>query len=167
MHAQPAGPLSDTNVVFAGSVSVSTTVVAAAGPPFVTVCVYVILLPAVTGFGLAELVTRRSACVAPATAIEDVAELSVVLVSREVVPAVAVSVMIVPAAVPAFTLNTTVNTADDPAATLGFVQELAGNPVQVQPAGGVTDTNVVFAGIASVNVAVLQLLGPPLVTVCV
>ena len=30
-----------------------------------------------------------------------------------------------------------------------------------------TDTNVVLAGVASLNVAVLQLLGPELVTTCV
>jgi hypothetical protein len=34
----PPGPLSETNVVFVGSVSVSVTVVAAAGPAFTTVC---------------------------------------------------------------------------------------------------------------------------------
>ena len=74
MQAQP-DPASDTNVVFAGRVSVKTTVVAAAGPLLVTVWVYVMLLPAVTGFGLAELVTLRSACVALATPIVTVAEL--------------------------------------------------------------------------------------------
>ena len=62
------------------------------------------LLPAVTGFGLPEFVTRKSAWAAPATAIFTVAELSFRFVSREVVVADAVSAMIVPAAVPAFTV---------------------------------------------------------------
>jgi hypothetical protein len=38
VHAHPAGPLRDTNVVLAGRVSVRTTVVAEAGPPLATVC---------------------------------------------------------------------------------------------------------------------------------
>jgi hypothetical protein len=62
------------------------------------------LLPAVAGFGLPELVTLKSACVPEATAMLAVAELSAGFVSFVVVAPVAVSVMIVPAAVPAFTL---------------------------------------------------------------
>ena len=62
------------------------------------------MLPAVTGFGLPELVTLKSACVPDATAIFTVAELSNGFVSRVVVAPVSVSVIIVPAAVPAFTL---------------------------------------------------------------
>ena len=62
------------------------------------------LLPAVTGFGLAEFVTLRSAWVPDATAIVTVAELSEVLVSRLAEPPVSMSVMRVPAVVPAFTL---------------------------------------------------------------
>jgi hypothetical protein len=38
---------------------------------------------------------------------------------------------------------------------------------QVQPAGPLSDTAVVLAGRVSVNVTVLALAGPPLVTVCV
>lgn len=81
VHVHPGGPLSDANDVFAGSVSVSVIVVADAGPPLVTVWAKVILLPAVTGFGLPESVTLKSACVPPATAIETVAELSLGFVS--------------------------------------------------------------------------------------
>lgn len=62
------------------------------------------MFPAVAGLGLPELVTLKSACVPDATAILTVAELSVVFVSRVVVVAEAVSLMIVPAAVPAFTV---------------------------------------------------------------
>jgi len=62
------------------------------------------LVPALTGFGLAEFVTLKSACVPDVTAIFAVAVLSAVFESLVVVPTVTVSVMIVPAVVPAFTL---------------------------------------------------------------
>ena len=62
------------------------------------------MFPAVAGLGLPELVTLKSACVPEATATLTVAELSVVFVSRVVVAALAVSVMMSPAAVPAFTV---------------------------------------------------------------
>jgi hypothetical protein len=77
---------------------------------------------------------------------------------------VAVSVMTVPAAVPAVTLYTTENVPDAPAPTVAAVQGLAGNPVQVQPAGGVMETNVVFAGVASVKVPPVIAEEPLLVT---
>ncbi len=59
----------------------------------------------------------------------------------------------------------------EPGGTLGFVQ-LTGpefGQVQVPPpvVTAATDTNVVFVGVNSVNLAVLQLLGPRLVTVWV
>src|SRR5882672_2133971 len=38
-HVHPAGPVSDTEAVFAGSVSVNTGALAATGPPLVTLCV--------------------------------------------------------------------------------------------------------------------------------
>jgi hypothetical protein len=62
-----------------------------------------------------------------------------------------------------------VNVPETPAPTLGFVQELTGNPVQVHPAGGVTDTNVRFAAGASVSVNVPPVIAvvPVLVTTCV
>ena len=125
------------------------------------------LPPAATGFGLAELVTLRSACPAPATAIFTVAELLFLLVSRVVVVTVSVSVMMVPAAVPAFTVTTTVKVLTEPGATLGLVQPAA-KETQVHPGGGPPyEVNVVFAGIASLKATVLQLLGPLLVTTCV
>ena len=103
-QVHPAGPVSETAVVPGGSVSTSLGVTAAAGPAFVTVCVHVMLVPALTGFGLAEFVTLKSACVPDVTAIFAVAVLSAVFESLVVVPTVTVSVMIVPAVVPAFTL---------------------------------------------------------------
>lgn len=39
LQVQPAGPVSDWAVVFAGVDSVNVMVLAAAGPPLVTVCV--------------------------------------------------------------------------------------------------------------------------------
>ena len=39
VHVHPAGPVSDTAVVFAGSVSVRTTLVAPLGPALLTTCV--------------------------------------------------------------------------------------------------------------------------------
>jgi hypothetical protein len=126
------------------------------------------LFPAVTGFGLAELVMLKSACVGPATAIFTVAELADGFVSCVAEVAVAVSVIIVPGPVPAFTLTTTGNVPVEPGATLGFVQLIDPTVVHVHPAGtGLSDTNVVFVGNPSVNVAFVQLLGPPLVTTCV
>jgi hypothetical protein len=81
---------------------------------------------------------------------------------------VAVSLMIVPAAVPAVTVTTTGKVLVEPGATLGFVQLMPPVVVHVHPEGTeLSDTNVVPVGIASVKVAVLQLLGPLLVTTCI
>jgi len=122
------------------------------------------LLPAVTGFGLPEFVTLKSACVPDATAMFTVAVLSARFVSFEVVAPVTVSLIIVPAIVPAFTLYTAVIVPVEPACTLGFVHDTGAEFGQVQvPPPEVTadtDTNAVLAGVGSVNVAVLQLLGP-------
>jgi hypothetical protein len=126
------------------------------------------LFPAVTGFGLAEFVTLRSACAALATPIVTVAELLAVFVSLVDVATIAVSVMIVPAAVPALTVTTTGNVLIEPGATVGLVQLMDPAVVQVHPVGtGLSETKVVLAGNASVNVALAQLLGPELVTTCV
>ena len=126
------------------------------------------LLPAATGFGLAEFVTLRSACAAPATPIVTVAELLVWFVSLVVVATVTVSVMSVPATVPAFTFTITGKVEVDPGATLGLVQLIDPAVVQVHPAGtGLSETKVVLAGNASVKVALAQLLGPGLVTIWV
>jgi hypothetical protein len=122
------------------------------------------LLPAVTGFGLPALVTLKSACTPDATAIFTVAELSNGLVSRDVVAPVSVSVIIVPANVPAITLYIAVIVPVEPGGTLGLVQLIGAEFGQVHVPPPVvttaTDTNVVFVGVGSVKVAVLQLLGP-------
>jgi len=61
--------------------------------------------------------------------------------------------------------------AVDPGATVGFVHAIGAalGQVHVPPPVVTTEaeTKVVFAGVGSLNVAVLQLLGPELVTVCV
>ena len=122
------------------------------------------MLPAVTGFGLAELVTLKSACAPDATAIFTAAELSNRFVSWVVVVAVSTSVIIVPATVPAITLKTAVIVPVEPGGTLGFVQLTGpvGEQVQVPPpvVTATADTNVVCTGVNSVSAAVLQLLGP-------
>ena len=59
----------------------------------------------------------------------------------------------------------------EPGGTLGLVQEIGAalGQVHVPPpvVDAVTETNVVLAGVGSLNVAVLQLLGPLLVMVWV
>jgi hypothetical protein len=61
------------------------------------------LFPAVTGLGLALLVTLKSACEPEDTGIVTVAELFAAFRSRVVEATVAVSLMSVPPAVPAVT----------------------------------------------------------------
>jgi len=58
----------------------------------------------------------------------------------------------------------TVNVPDIPAATEPDVQGLAGKPAQVHPAGGVIETKLVFAGVASVKVPFVIAEEPVLVT---
>jgi len=176
VQVHPAGPVSPVAVVPAGAVSVTVIEAAVfdpavAGPRFFTVCVYVMLLPAVTGFGLAAFAMLRSASVALATAMFTVTELSAGLLSFVADAAVAVSVIIVPAAKPVATVYTAVIVTVDPGGTLGFVQAtgpvLGQVHVPLPVVTAPTEEKVVLAGVASLNVAVEQLLGPWLVTVCV
>ncbi len=60
LHAHPAGGVVDTSVVLAGIVSTNETLVASLGPLLVTVCVYVMLAPAATGFGAPAFAMPRS-----------------------------------------------------------------------------------------------------------
>src|ERR1700728_3829636 len=164
VQVQPAGPVSDCAAVFAGVVSVNVIALAAAGPLLVTVCAYVMLCPAFTGFGLAEFVTLRSACAAPATGILRVAELLFGLLSWVVVVPVSVSVMVVPAAVPAVTVTEKTKVLMVPGARLGLVHPVT-KEGQVHPGGAPLKVlKVVLAGMASLKLTVLQLLGPVLVT---
>src|SRR5262249_21406292 len=123
------------------------------------------LLPAITGSGESVLVTDKSACVL--TVVVAVAVLLAVFGSELVGAAVAELVMVAPLAVLGLTFTTMGNTAVSPLRTDAFekttlpVPPTAGELVD-QPVPGVTtaDTNVVFAGTASVTVTLVALPGP-------
>lgn len=113
------------------------------------------LLPSVTGLGVAELVTLRSACVAVATTTVATALLLLGFGSVVVADTFAVSTMAVPEGVAPFTVTTTANVAKAPDRRVGFVQvSVPLTTEQVQPETGETETNVVFAGIASLKATV-------------
>ena len=61
VHEKPAGAMSDANVTPAGSVCVIFAFVAAFGPLFVIVCVYVIVPAGETGSGVSTFVATSSA----------------------------------------------------------------------------------------------------------
>jgi hypothetical protein len=125
--------------------------------------------PAVTGFGVPLLVTVKSQ--ATFTLVTTLVLLfeergSDVVADTEDAAVIEVAVTV------AGTLSTTMMLADAPEARLGFVHVIvpvAPPPgvVQVHPAGVEMDANVVFVGVASVNVAPAAAAGPLLVTVCV
>ena len=102
VHVHPAGATTDWNVVFRGVASVKFAFVAATGPLFVTVCVYVMSFPASTVEGDPAVVSTRSAWAAPATMSVATAEFDPY--DWLVAFTVAVSVITVPLAVPALTL---------------------------------------------------------------
>lgn len=149
------------------------TVVAVAGPLFLTVIVYVIEPLAATGLGAAVCVMERSAVPAAATSTTAVA----VLFARfgSFVPDVteAVSMICVPLGTPETTFTTTVNAVlpPEPDGTSGFEQIMLPTVVHVQPAAplpeATIDWNVVFAGIASLKTAFSASYGPLFATVCV
>src|SRR6185295_8797735 len=58
----PVVTTADTNVVLAGTASVTVTVCASLGPLLAKLIVYVRLFPAITGSGESVLVAARSAC---------------------------------------------------------------------------------------------------------
>jgi hypothetical protein len=131
----------------------------------------VTLLPAATELGDAEFATTRFACVFEATTSVAVALLLARFGSVMAELTEAVSLICVPAAVPAVTFKTTVN-VEEPGAKLGSVQLIVpvapiAGVVHDQPAGIVIDWNVVLAGVVSVMLAVVAVLGPLFVTTCV
>jgi hypothetical protein len=99
------------------------------------------------------------------------AELFAAFVSRVVVATFTVSTMIVPPGVPAVTRYIAVTVALEPGRTLALLQAtgaVAGHDHVAPPElTTATDTKVELFGVASVSVAVLQLLGPELVMTCV
>lgn len=160
----------EINVVFAGVASVTVPALQLLGPVFVTTCVYVMLFPASTGFGVPLLVTASSQVFC--------AETTVVVVlfagfGSEVVEATDEVAVILPAAVEAGTSTTTTMSADVPDARLAeSVQvtvpvEPTGGVVQVHPLGARTESKVVFGGVASVKLTPVAAAGPLFVTVCV
>jgi hypothetical protein len=170
-QVHPAGGVIETNAVFAGVDSVSVPLVIAVVPVFVTTWVYVMLLPACTGFGDAELVTDKFGPVPPTT---------VLAVARLLVETGSVAddatdtefVMTVPLATPVFTLTIIVNVPEVPPAMFVSVQTIlpvlpAPGLEQVHPEGAVIETSVVFAGTDVAKVALSPALGPLSVTTCV
>src|SRR5580704_1806656 len=112
------------------------------------------LLPSVTGLGVAELVMLRSACPAAATRTVAIASLLARFGSVVVEETSAVTAMDVPEAVPAVTFSTTVNVVEAAEASVGFEQvSVPLTTVEVQPAAGegVAETNVVLTGIVSLK----------------
>jgi hypothetical protein len=131
-----------------------------------TVCVYVIVLPWVAGFGVSLLVTVRSQTMLTSVAVV------VVLVFTALVAVTDEVAVMVPAAIVGATFNTTIMSAAVPAAMLGSVQLTVpvaptAGVVQVHPTGAETDANVVLVGVASVKLAVVAAAGPLFVTTCV
>ncbi len=166
VHNQPAGDVSETNVVPPGSVSLSVTLSASLGPPFVTLTLYVVLLPATTVAG-PLFVTARSAEVVT------VAELFALLLPgfESLVDELpdAVFVIVDPLMAFALTLKTSVKAAEAPLASVAIEQLTVPVPptagvVQDQPAGAETETNAVFGGSTSVSVALSAAIRPLFVT---
>src|SRR5579863_4881744 len=127
------------------------------------------LFPGVTGLGAPVFVTLKSYCPAPATVTFAVAVLLDGFESGVAVEVLAVSEMIVPDAVPAPTVTTSVKVDVAPEASVPIVQ------VTFPPEPGLgqlhtvpvcaNEKNVVFVGIASLNVTVVAAAGPSFVTV--
>lgn len=130
------------------------------------------LLPAATEVGVAVLVTTKSAWVARATTSAAVAALLAEFGSGVEELTKAISLIAVPAAVPAVTARAMLKLAE-PAAKLGLLQVMVpalptAGVVHDHPAGSVPmEENVVLAGVVSVRVAAVAVLGPELVTTCV
>jgi hypothetical protein len=164
----PAAGVTETKVVLTGITSLKVTDVAACGPSFRTVRVYVMLPPTATGSGESDFRTRRFA---PAlTVVVALAELLAVTASSGEVT-LAVLVTIVPFSVAAATFRTKVIVLV-PTGTEGSVQICVpvpptGSGGHVHPAPGVTETNVVPAGVVSETETFDAASGPALVTLIV
>ena len=165
----PPGSASETKVVLAGTVSPKVRLLTEFGPLFAKFSRKVILFPAVTGFGDAELVTLKSYWPADATVTFTVALLLEGFGSGVEVEVLAVLVMTVPEAVPAATVTINVRDVVAPEGRDAMVQLTAvpgAGQVHVVPVCA-REKKVVLAGIASVNVTLLVAAGPLLCTVTV
>jgi hypothetical protein len=145
--------VAEKNVVPPGSVSETLTLFAVAGPPLVTVIVYVIWPLGATTEPFGVLAIDKSAPVPP-TVVVAVALLLAVDDSAVGVVTVAVFVIIVPAATPPLTVTTSVKVAGAPGATRVSVAVTVPVPPTagveaIQPPGAVNEANVVFAGTVS------------------
>src|SRR6266511_3107005 len=164
----PAAGVTETKVVLAGITSLRVTDVAVCGPSFRTVSVYVMLPPTATGSGESDFRTRRFA---PAlTVVVALAELLAGTASSGEVT-LAVLVMTVPLGVAAATFRIRVIVLV-PTGTDGSVQVCVPVPPtrsggHVHPAPGVTETNVVPAGVVSDSETFDAASGPELVTLIV
>src|SRR5271154_1950273 len=118
----PAGSTSETKVVLAGTVSVKVTPLTELGPLFAKFNRKVMLLPGVTGFGDAELVTLKSYWPADATVTFTVELLLDGFGSGVGVEGLAVVVMTVPEAVPAVTATIKVKVVEAPEGSETMVQ---------------------------------------------
>jgi hypothetical protein len=167
VHVPPPVVTADTEtkVVLAGVASVKVPLLQLLGPPLLMVCVYVILLPAVTGLGVPVFVTVRSHLSTSGvvtTMFVLFAELGSLVVDVTDEVAVIGDVVTVGA-----TFTTTMMLAEALAAKLDAVQVTEVVVVQDQPAGAETEAKVVLAGIPSVKVRLAADAGPSLVIVCV
>lgn len=122
------------------------------------------LLPAITGTGVAEFVTDISAESATIMVLDAVLLAQLGSLAAQVTEAVCV--ILVPEATFVFTLVTKVKLAVVLAASVPIVQ-VSVPRLQVQPAGPVKDWGVVFTGADSVKVRAPELAGPLFATVWV
>jgi len=167
----PGGAVNDTNVVLAGIRSLRLRPWASLGPTFVTRITYVTFAPARTGSGVSDFVIDKSAVVTTA-----VVSVSLLLPGVASVGLATVAVLEIVEAAGALELTSTtnVNVAVAPGASVAAVAVNVPVPptagfdsVKAGPAVCAADTNVVFAGTASLSDTLLALLGPLLLTVIV
>lgn len=165
----PADGVADTNVVLAGTTSVTDTFGALDGPLFVTGMAYVMYVPSVAVAG-AILETPTSAAVV--TVVVAVAVLLAGFGSDVADTTAAEFVTVVPFAVLGLTRTTKVKVAEapfanEPVVAVTFPVPPTGGVVVAQPAGALSETNVVLAGPASVSDTFAALAGPALAAVIV
>ena len=157
-----AGPLvceAEAKCVFAGTTSVSVTLIAGDGPAFATVTVQV-AGPPEGAMGGAFLVTERSAFAATVVIAVDV--LLPGAGSDVLVATVAVLLIVVPFGVAAGTFTTIEKVADAPAVSDAIEQLIVAPVVQVNagPVVWFSDTNVVPAGRMSFITTLAAVDGP-------
>jgi hypothetical protein len=170
VDVHPAGAVNETNVEPGTRVSPTLTFCASDGPLFVAAIVYVRFVPAVTGSGESDLVTARSA--AAATVVVAVAVLLAAFGSVVADPTAAEFAIVLPFATEGLTRTTKVKVAEapfakEPVVAVTFPVPPTAGVVAVQPAGALSETNVVFAGTESLSDTLAALDGPALEAVIV